>query len=270
MLREVLVGRLVPHGHPGPEVARTVPIVPEPGWRARTRRARPSRAARPEPGSHRAVRHPLRDRMLRRAVARVGDGQRAGARRSREAIAASAPSTATRACTSRDYSARHGRAHRRRRPRVQLVPPRRLHGRRGLVEAHRRDLRGRAHRRGPGRDRRAGRGRMARAQATIEVFAHFCRPAASSPGTSSRSRRRRSATRRTRGSSSSAPSEPAACACACSAARRRRATATWPRSTRRRWPTASCSTSAAARCSSSTSSAAIRASSTPGPSARCA
>ena len=49
--------------------------------------------------------------------------------------------------------------HRRRRPRVQLVPPGRLHGGRRLVEAHRRDLRGRAHRRGPGRDRRAGRGR---------------------------------------------------------------------------------------------------------------
>ena len=42
-------------------------------------------------------------------------------------------------------------------PGVELVPARRLHLGRGLVEAHRRDLRGRAHRRGHGRDRRARR-----------------------------------------------------------------------------------------------------------------
>ena len=40
------------------------------------------------------------------------------------------------------------------------------------------------------------------------------------------------------------------CRSACSRARRRPATATWRRSTRRRSPTAACSTSAAARCSS--------------------
>ena len=65
---------------------------------------------------------------------------------------------------SRQYVCAHGRAARRRRPRVELVPPRRVHRGRRLVEAHRRDLRGGAHRRGPGRDGRAGRGAAWRAR----------------------------------------------------------------------------------------------------------
>ena len=58
----------------------------------------------------------------------------------------------------------------------------------GLVEAHRRDLRGRAHRRGPRRDRRARRGAdAARAGTRSSVFAHFCR---ATPGDQRRARRR--------------------------------------------------------------------------------
>ena len=56
----------------------------------------------------------------------------------------------------------------------------------------------------------------------------------------------------------------------CCRARRRRATATWRRSTRRRCPTASCWTSAAARCSSPASRTARRPTCARGRSARCA
>ena len=57
--------------------------------------------------------------------------------------------------------------------------------RRRLVEAHRRDLRGRAHRRGPGRDRRAGRARRWRARwRRWRSSRTSARPAASSPTTS--------------------------------------------------------------------------------------
>ena len=50
------------------------------------------------------------------------------------------------------------------RPRLELVPPGRVHRRSpGVVEAHRRDLRAGAHRRGPGRDGRARRARRWRA-----------------------------------------------------------------------------------------------------------
>ena len=48
--------------------------------------------------------------------------------------ATNAPSTATRACTSRRYPAPDGRPPRRHRPGLQLLPPRGLHGRRRLVE----------------------------------------------------------------------------------------------------------------------------------------
>ena len=113
--------------------------------------------------------------------------------------------------------------------------------RRRLVEAHRRDLRGRAHRRGPGRDRRARREPGWRARwRRWRSSRTSARPAASSPTTSSRSRPARSATPRTprqfleRAAGGQRPARARA-----QRARRRRATATWPRSTRRRWPTAS-------------------------------
>ena len=50
------------------------------------------------------------------------------------------------------------------RPRLELVPAGRVHGRRGLVEAHRRDLRAGADRRGPDGQRAAGRGADASAR----------------------------------------------------------------------------------------------------------
>ena len=125
---------------------------------------------------------------------------------------------------------------------------------RRLVEAHRRDLRGRAHRRGPRRDRRARRGRAdgARAARRSRSSRTSAAPAGIDATMSRRSRRRaiRDATNQAefleRGARALAGSTSR-----CSRARRRRATATSRRSTRRRWPTASCSTSAAARCSSS-------------------
>ena len=181
------------------------------------------------------------------------------------------PRFGTRAPRGDNYAAHHGRAHRRRRPRVELVPPRRLHGGRGLVEAHRRDLRGRAHRRGPGRDGRAGRGghgaragddgglrplllgqrHRARRRARRRDLGHprrhelrglpRARPAGQRPARARAQRRGGGALRLPGGGQLDARS-----------------------------PTASCSTSAAARCSSSTSSAATRRSSTPGAWARCA
>ena len=135
----------------------------------------------------------------------------------------------------------HGRADRRRRPRVELVPPGGLH-----VPADgwwkRTDEIYEAVRIGEGlaATGELGEAGMARAQATMEVFAHFCAASGIEPdavlavATSAHPRRVELGA-----SSSSAPRRPAACACACSAARRRRATATWRPSTRPPCPTAS-------------------------------
>ena len=154
--------------------------------------------------------------------------------------------------------------------RVELVPAGRLHLHRHVVEAHGRDPRGRARRRGPGR----------------------------APASCSRSRwsarwRRSSSTRtsaRRPGSTRSAPVATSAIRDAANQAeflkagaqalraggrgarraRRRPATATSPRSTRRRSRTASCSTSAAARCSSRASRTARRSTRARGRWAPCA
>ena len=93
-------------------------------------------------------------------------------------------------------SATRGSAARRHRSRVELVPPRRLHLHRRLVEAHRRDLRVGARRRAPG-DRRAA---PARADASARSRRSTCSPTSAARRASSgcgRWRPRRSARRRT-------------------------------------------------------------------------
>ena len=154
--------------------------------------------------------------------------------------------------------------------RVELVPAGRLHLHRHVVEAHGRDPRVRARRRGPGRHRRAAAGADgAGARDARALRALLQRDRASTR--SGRWRPRRSATRATRsefleGRRASAPGWRSRC----SPARRRRATATSRRSTRRRCRRASCSTSAAARCSSRGSRRARRSTRARGRSAPCA
>ena len=62
-----------------------------------------------------------------------------------------------------------------RRPRVELVPAGRVHGRRWLVASHRRDLRAGPIGEGLAASGGLGEPPISRALATLEVFAHFCR-----------------------------------------------------------------------------------------------
>ena len=91
---------------------------------------------------------------------------------------------------------------------------------------------------------------MERALETIELFAHFCRATGIDERAPGRHQRRSATPPTARSSSRRARERSGLRDRGALAARRRPATATSPRSTRRRWPTASCSTSAAARCSS--------------------
>ena len=143
-----------------------------------------------------------------------------------------------------------GGSARRHRLRVELVPARRLHLHRHVVEAHGRDPRGRARRRGPGRDRRAAAGadgaRAGDARALRALL-----PRDRDRRRSARWPRRRSATRPTRRSSSSAARERSGLEVEVLPGRGGGALRL-PRGGQLddAVATASCSTSAAARCSS--------------------
>ena len=133
--------------------------------------------------------------------------------------------------------------------RVELVPPRRLHLHRHVVEAHGRDPRGRARGRGARGDRRAAAGADGAGAGDARALRALLprdRDRRGPPRRHLRDPRRRQPGRVPGAPRASGPGSRSRCC----PGRPRPATATWRRSTRRRWPTASCSTSAAARCSS--------------------
>ena len=155
------------------------------------------------------------------------------------------------------------------RPRVELVPAGRLHVRDRLVEADGRDLRGGAHRRGDGRRREPKPKRMQRALNTIDIVRAFLPRHRPAPDEDPAGGHQRDPRRRQPLEFLVPRRRWPVWTCACSRARRRPATATWRRSTPRRWSDGAVLDLGGGTCSSSRSTGAWPRSRAPGGWARC-